>query len=29
MLTGIEIAGVILATVPLIISGLEHYEQGF
>jgi hypothetical protein len=29
MLTGIEIAGVILATVPLIISGLEAYEQGF
>lgn len=29
MLTGIEIAGVILATFPLIISGLEHYEQGF
>ena len=29
MLSGIEIAGVILATFPLIISALEHYENGF
>ena len=29
MLTGIEIAGAILAIFPLAISGLEHYEHGF
>lgn len=29
MLTGVEIAGTILATFPLIISALEHYERGF
>lgn len=29
MLTGIEIAGTILATFPLIISAMEHYENGF
>ncbi|KAL9633193.1 MAG: hypothetical protein Q9164_004845 [Protoblastenia rupestris] len=29
MASGIEIAGVILATFPLLISGIEHYENGF
>ncbi len=29
MLTGVEIAGLILATFPLIISALEKYEAGF
>jgi len=29
MVTGVEIAGVILATFPLIISGLDAYENGF
>ncbi|KAI9668915.1 MAG: hypothetical protein M1829_005227 [Trizodia sp. TS-e1964] len=29
MLTGVELAGIILATFPLVISGLEHYENGF
>ncbi len=29
MLTGIEIAGTALAIFPLIISALEHYENGF
>jgi hypothetical protein len=28
MATGMEIAGVILATFPLIISALEHYGEG-
>ncbi|KAH0559170.1 hypothetical protein GP486_004294 [Trichoglossum hirsutum] len=29
MVTGIELAGLILATFPLVISTLEHYENGF
>ena len=29
MLTGIETAGIILAIFPLVISALEHYQQGF
>ena len=29
MLAGIEIAGTILAIFPLIISAMEHYEEGF
>ena len=28
MLTGLELAGLILAAFPLVISGLEHYEKG-
>lgn len=28
MATGFEVVGVMLAIVPLIISALEHYEQG-
>ena len=28
MLTGIELAGLVLAIFPLVISGLEHYEEG-
>ena len=29
MASGIEIAGVILATFPLLISAIEYYENGF
>jgi hypothetical protein len=29
MLTGVELAGLALAVFPLVISGLEHYEEGF
>ncbi len=29
MLTGVEIAGTVLAAFPLIISAMEHYERGF
>lgn len=29
MVTGLEVAGIILATFPLIISGLDAYEYGF
>jgi hypothetical protein len=29
MVTGLEIAALILGVFPLIIVGLEHYEQGF
>lgn len=29
MLTGIELAGLVLAIFPLVISGLEHYRDGF
>ena len=29
MATGLEFAGIILATFPLIINGLENYENGF
>jgi hypothetical protein len=29
MLTGIEVAGLILSIFPLVISGLEHYKEGF
>jgi hypothetical protein len=29
MLTGIELAGIILSVFPLVISGFEHYENGF
>lgn len=29
MLTGVELSGIILAIFPLVISGLEHYENGF
>jgi hypothetical protein len=28
MVTGVEIAGIILGSIPLIISGLEHYAEG-
>lgn len=27
-MSGLEIAGVVLGTIPLLISGLEHYAQG-
>lgn len=29
MLTGVELGGIILSVFPLVISGLEHYENGF
>ena len=29
MTTGIDAAGIILASFPLIISALEHYQEGF
>ncbi len=29
MATGLETAGLVLATFPLIISALEHYKKGF
>jgi hypothetical protein len=29
MLTGVELAGVVLAVFPLVITGLELYEEGF
>ena len=29
MLTGIELSGLILAVFPLLVSALEHYENGF
>jgi hypothetical protein len=28
-MSGVEIVGVILGVVPLIISGLEHYNEGW
>ena len=29
MVTGVETAGLVLAAFPLIISALEHYQEGF
>jgi hypothetical protein len=29
MITGVETAGLVLASFPLIISALEHYREGF
>ena|SRR5579862_9210183 len=29
MLTGLELSGIVLAVFPILISGLEHYEEGF
>ena len=29
MITGVETAGLILAAFPLLISALEHYQEGF
>jgi hypothetical protein len=29
MITGVEIAGLVLGAFPLIISALEHYKEGF
>lgn len=29
MLTGVETAGLVLASFPLLISALEHYREGF
>jgi len=28
-MSGVEIAGLVLAVIPLVISALEHYEEGF
>lgn len=29
MLTGVEVAGLVLAAVPIILTALEHYREGF
>ena len=29
MITGLELAALVLAVFPLVVSGLEHYEEGF
>ena len=29
MITGVETAGLVLATFPLLVSALEHYQEGF
>lgn len=29
MLTGVEVAGLVLAAVPILLTALEHYRQGF
>lgn len=28
MLTGVETAGIVLATIPIVVTGLEHYVEG-